>query len=107
VDTGATIGYGPREAFAGLVPAGTFTDFYPLHGQFTTPVHELDVTIGGRTFKGRFGELPDGLKPITMLGFEGWIIGSDFFRDRAVLFDMKELLLADVTDSFAEVQEAA
>jgi len=103
LDSGAKLSYVTREAVADLTPIGNERDFYPLLGEFDVPVYELTVTVGSRTIDGRFGVLPESLGGLlTMFGLNGWILGSDFFRERSIILDLGRNLVVDVTDAIAE-----
>lgn len=100
IDTAAPISYGPAGAFAGLQKVGRRTDFHPLLGRFETDIYQARVTVGALSFDCTFGELPAELQAILPLaGSNGWIIGSDLFRDRAVRMDYNAGTLTDVTAS--------
>ncbi len=102
LDTGARLSYVASEAVEGLTPIGNEPDFHPLLGKFDVPVYELTITIGSRTINGRFGVLPESLgNVLTMFGLNGWILGSDFFRDRSIILDLDHNLVVDVTETLA------
>ncbi|MGI8402228.1 MAG: ARPP-1 family domain-containing protein [Gemmatimonadaceae bacterium] len=100
VDSGAALSYAPRSAVAGLPEAGEYQDFYPGVGGFTTPTWSAQIRLGEREVTARVGVLPEGLQLLfgMLLGPEGWIIGSEFFRDRAVLIDYRWRHILDLTD---------
>lgn len=101
VDSGAALSYAPQPAVEGLPEAGEYTDFYPGVGAFTTPTWHATVRLGERDVLLRVGVLPDALQLLfgMLLGPEGWIIGSEFFRDRAVLLDYRWSHILDLTNS--------
>lgn len=100
LDTGAKLSYATADAVTGLEPIGTEQDFYPLLGNYSVPVYELSIQVGSRTITGRFGVLPETLSGLTaMLGLSGWILGADFFRDRAIMLDLGYNRVVDVTRS--------
>ncbi len=100
LDTGAKLSYAAADAVTDLEPVGSEQDFYPLLGNFSVPVYELSVQVGSRTITGRFGVLPDSLSALMELaGLSGWILGSDFFRDRAIVLDLGYNRVVDVTRS--------
>lgn len=102
LDTGAKLSYVAADAVTGLEPVGTEQDFCPLLGNFTVPVYELSIQVGSRTITGRFGVLPETLSSLTaVLGLSGWILGADFFRDRAIVLDLKRARVVDVTRALA------
>jgi hypothetical protein len=103
LDTGARLSYVTPEAVVGLTPIGNEPDFHPLLGAFDVPVYELTITVGSRTITGRFGVLPESLGGLlSMFGLNGWILGSDFFRDRSIILDLDHNLVVDVTVTLAE-----
>lgn len=97
LDTGAPVSYAAPGAVRGRRPDSSDTDFYPPVGPFTTPLYRLDVTVGGRTFSGRFGVLPAQLASMLQLIGERWILGSDFFWNRRLLLDLGAKLAFDLT----------
>jgi hypothetical protein len=100
VDSGAALSYAPRSVVEGLPDAGEYQDFYPGVGAFTTPTWSARVRLGERDVVLRVGVLPEALQLLfgMLLGPEGWIIGSDFFRDRTVLLDYRWEHILDLTD---------
>jgi hypothetical protein len=102
LDSGARLSYVAQEAVVGLTPIGNEPDFHPLLGAFDVPVYELTITVGSRTISGRFGVLPESLGSLlTTFGLNGWILGSDFFRDRSIILDLDHNLVVDVTETLA------
>lgn len=98
LDTGAHFSYAPATAVRGLVPVAHERDFYPLFGDFDVAVYELTIRVGCRRIRGRFGVLPELLALLLAgVGGTGWIIGSDFFRDRAIQLDLARNRLIDAT----------
>jgi hypothetical protein len=103
LDSGARLSYVTPEAVDGLTPIANEPDFHPLLGNFEVPVYELTITVGSRTITGRFGVLPESLSGIlTMFGLNGWILGSDFFRDRSIILDLDHNVVVDVTETLAQ-----
>jgi hypothetical protein len=100
VDSGAALSYAPPSVVHGLPDAGEYTDFYPGVGAFTTPTWSARVRLGERDVALRVGVLPETLQLLfgMLLGPDGWIIGSDFFRDRAILLDYRWGHVLDLTD---------
>lgn len=89
LDTGAHLSYAPSAAVRGLIPVGRERDFYPMFGEFDVDVYELAIRVGRRRIRGRFGVLPELLALLLAgVGGTGWIMGSDFFRDRAIQLDL-------------------
>ena len=97
LDTGAPVSYAAPGAVRGCRPDSSDTDFCPLVGPFTTPLYRLDVSVGGRTFSGRFGVLPAQLASMLQVIGERWILGSDFFWNRRLLLDLGAKLAFDLT----------
>lgn len=102
LDSGAKLSYALAAAVDGLSPVGHERDFLPGFGTFEVPVHELDVVVGTRVIRGRFGVLPEMLQLLlSMLSRDTWILGSDFFRDRRILLDLASARVIDVTEATA------
>lgn len=98
LDTGAHLSYAPASAVRGHVPVAHERDFYPLFGEFDVPVYELSVRVGRRRIRGRFAVLPELLSMLLAgVGGTGWILGSDFFRNRAIQLDLAHNRLIDAT----------
>lgn len=97
LDTGAPVSYAAPGAVRGRQPDASETDFYPLVGPFTTPLYQLDISVGGRPFSGRFGVLPAQLASVLQLVGERWILGSDYFWNRRLLLDLSAKLAFDLT----------
>lgn len=89
IDSGASLSYVPAAIVNGLTPIGKRKDFYPGFGEFETDVWRVRVEIGGRRFSVSAGVLPPMLQTMSgmILGTDGWIIGSDFFRNRITVID--------------------
>ena len=100
VDSGAALSYAPSSAIVGLPEAGEYTDFYPGVGAFTTRTWSARIRLGDREVATRVGVLPDALQLLfgMLLGPDGWIIGSEFFRDRAILLDYRWRHILDLTN---------
>ena len=80
LDTGAPTSMLLPDALAGLTPENRFEDFYPLLGNFLTPIHFLDVQIGSHRRAMRFGEVPEEMTALfTCAGVQG-LIGSELLR---------------------------
>lgn len=107
LDTGAHLSYAPDSAVRGLTPTGHHRDFHPVIGVFDVPVYELDIQVGDRLIRGRFGVLASWMAdPLGLVTATGWILGSDFFRDRAIQLDLgrNRLIDAALATTLAEVQ---
>jgi hypothetical protein len=100
LDSGAALSYAPRHAVDDARESEAYRDFYPGVGVFDTPTWRVSVTLGERELELRAGVLPETLQTLfaLLLGPDGWIIGSDFFRDRAILLDYAGGRVLDVTD---------
>ena len=100
LDTGAQLSYAPPAECAGVEPVGARRDFYPGFGAFDVTVYQMPIRVGSREIHGTFGVLPDLLLSLLrMIGHGGWILGSDFFRDRRITLDLGNNRLVDVTGS--------
>ncbi|MEO7647174.1 MAG: DUF6569 family protein [Gemmatimonadaceae bacterium] len=99
LDTGAALSYAPAEAIAGRAATGSHRDFFPGVGEFETQTWSVPVQFGEREVVVSVGVLPMQLQLLfsMLLGPEGWIIGSDFFRDRVVYVDYRRGEVVDVT----------
>ncbi|MGI9042780.1 MAG: hypothetical protein ACR2GK_01500, partial [Gemmatimonadaceae bacterium] len=100
IDSGASISYVPAALVEGLTPVGRRKDFYPGFGEFETDVWRVRAEIGGRRLTIKAGVLPPTLQMMfgLLLGPDGWIVGSDFFRNRAVVVDYQGGRFIDITD---------
>lgn len=100
LDSGAALSYAPRHAVAGAREDEAYRDFYPGAGAFDTATWRVSVTLSGREVELRAGVLPETLQMLfaMLLGPDGWIIGSDFFRDRAILLDYAGGRVLDMTE---------
>jgi hypothetical protein len=99
IDSGAALSYVPSNVVEGLAPVGKRSDFYPGFGEFETDVWRVDAEIGGRMVSITAGILPPMLQTMfgMILGSNGWIIGSDFFRNRVIVIDYPNGRIVDVT----------
>lgn len=87
VDTGAPLSYVDNFVTDGLDACGEKEDFNPIVGRYVTQTYELEGKIGGKEFKGMYGNLPVMLGlPLKMVGING-VIGYDFFRSFKIEFD--------------------
>ena len=100
VDSGAALSYAPRAAVAGLAEAGEYEDFYPGVGAFRTQTWSTRIRLGDRDVPVRVGVLPEALQLLfgMLLGPNGWIIGSEFFRGRSMLLDYRWQHFLDLTE---------
>jgi len=89
-DTGASIGYLLDDLLDRVPSDGTIRDFYPGFGTFETPVHPLDVEMGGSRIFLAFGKLPDLLgATLKMAGVDG-ILGNEIIRSKQIGFSPKK-----------------
>jgi hypothetical protein len=96
LDTGAQLSYAPPAACEELAPIARRADFYPMIGRFELDVYRIPVRVGSREIIGTFGVLPPLLlTALTLVGEEGWILGSDFFRDRRIVLELEQDRLVD------------
>lgn len=84
LDSGAALSYVPSAVAARMRPAGQRGDFYPGVGEFTTEVFETEIEVSGHALAVVAGTLPPVLELTLGRIADGWILGSDFFRDRIV-----------------------
>lgn len=89
IGSSAALSYVPSNVVEGLAPAGKHRDFFPGFGEFETDMWRVRTEIGGRSLILSAGILPPMLQMMLalVLGADGWIIGSDFFRDRVTIID--------------------
>ena len=101
IDSGASLSYVPTDVVEGLTPTGKRKDFYPGFGEFETDVWRVRAEIGGRRLAITAGVLPPMLQVMfgMILGSDGWIVGSDFFRNRSIIIDYPGSRMVDVTAS--------
>lgn len=92
-DTGAPLSYLLPEALEGLEPDHTREDFYPLVGNFLTPVYHLPYNIGGETGEMRFGCLPDELRSMLDSGDVQAIIGTELIKRFGLSLSIREHVL--------------
>jgi hypothetical protein len=101
IDSGASLSYVPANVVQGLTPIGKRSDFYPGFGEFETDVWRVRAEIGGRRITISAGILPPMLQLMfgLILGANGWIVGSDFFRNRVMVIDYPNNRIIDVTET--------
>ncbi len=106
VDSGASLSYVPAAVVESLTPIGRRSDFYPGFGQFETDVWRVRAEIGGRRLLITAGILPPMLQMMfgMILGPDGWIVGSDFFRNRKMVIDYSGQRIIDATVESSEVR---
>lgn len=81
------------EALEGLEPEGEQEDFYPLVGNFLTPVYQRCVNIGGEAFQLRFGRLPDEILPILEAGGVKAILGTGLLKQFGICLSVRDQVL--------------
>ena len=100
LDSGAWLSYAPASAVAGLARVGQRRDFSVNHADFETDVYQLRIAVGTREIDAQVGVLPDALAAMLIaVGGNGWVLGSDFFRDRAIQLDLGNNCLMDAPSS--------
>jgi hypothetical protein len=92
-DTGAPMSYLLPEALEGLQPECTHEDFYPLVGNFLTPVYRLPYNLGGESGEMRFGRLPDELRGMLEGGNVQGIIGTELLKRFGLSLSVREHVL--------------
>ncbi len=93
IDTGAPTSLIMPEALAGVEPIGRHEDFYPLMGNFLTPIYALDVVFGNQCHILRFGEVPEELRPCMEAGNVQGMIGSELLRHFGMNLSMRDKVL--------------
>jgi hypothetical protein len=86
LDTGAGLSYAHPRAVAGLQRERTARDVHPFFGEFETEVYRLPIEVGARAINVEFGVLPPSQR-LQLVATDGWILGSEFFRERRVILD--------------------
>jgi hypothetical protein len=86
LDTGAPLSYAHPRAVTGLSPVRMARDVHPLFGEFETEVYRLPIQVGARAMKAEFGVLPSRQRKL-LTATNGWLLGSDFFRERRIILD--------------------
>jgi hypothetical protein len=86
LDTGAGLSYASSCVVAGLRPVRMARDVHPFFGEFETDVYRLPIKVGVRAIEAEFGVLPAPQRQ-QLAATDGWILGSDFFRERRVILD--------------------
>ena len=95
LDSGAALSYVPCSAVVDRTPVRTERDFHPSIGPFDVEVWALPITVGGRAIALEAAVLPPPLDRLLGGGCGGWILGSDFFRDRAIVLDYADRSVLD------------
>jgi hypothetical protein len=94
LDSGAALSYAPAATVAGRRVRRSARDFHPAIGGYDVEVFEVPITIGGRAITVEAAVLPPPLD--RQLGtIDGWILGSDFFRDRVIVVDYPSATVID------------
>lgn len=89
LDTGAKISYIAETYTSDETAIEVLEDFYPMIGQFETPIYAMEASVDGQSFPVNFGKLPSKLAMmLQMMGIEG-AIGYDLFNKYKVLLDFK------------------
>lgn len=83
-DTGAQVSYWETNVFLPEDLIGTFQDFYPGIGDFSTDLYFVLCRIGGVEFRIRGGVLPTSLKLLLSMGGAECIIGNEVMHDYRV-----------------------
>lgn len=98
LDTGAPLSYAPASVVRGCRPVGHQRDYMVGVGEYEVAVYELTVRVGRRQIRGRFGVLPELFAmALSLVGGTHWILGTNFFRDRAIQLDLANNRLIDAT----------
>lgn len=93
LDTGAKLSYLDTGLTARFMSEGTEDDFHPAMGNFQTPVFGLQGSVAGRTFSGRYGNLPACLQSLLRMGNADGILGYDFLHQFNVGLDARQQLI--------------
>ena len=91
IDTGAQLSYFPPELVEHSEPRGSFTDFHPSYGRFTTPVYEKEIELAHQTILIRGGILPPRIqKDMRFLLSSPFLLGVGLFDSFEADFMMKD-----------------
>jgi hypothetical protein len=106
LDSGAALSYAPEAAVRGTDPQRRVWDFYPMLGPFETDVWRIPVVVGTRKVQMQAGVLPEALRGSLGRISGGWILGSVFFCDSAVMlvYPSRRVLDAPGGSPFFEIQ---
>jgi hypothetical protein len=92
-DTGAPLSYLLAEELQGLQPEGVQEEFYPLIGNFLTPVYHLPIKVGGECHTLRFGCLPEELRPMLEAGGVKAILGTELLKHFGMCLSVRDQVL--------------
>jgi hypothetical protein len=93
LDTGAKRSYLPANFTNSFEILGVDEDFFPMVGNFRTPLYEINTRLDEHEFKVQYGNLPTSLEmTLSMSGVKG-VMGYDFFNHFKVAIDLKNGLL--------------
>ena len=92
-DTGAALSYMLAEELDGLQPDSVQEEFYPLIGNFMTPVYQLPINVGGECHSLRFGCLPEELRPMLDAGGVKAILGTGLLKHFGICLSIRDQVL--------------
>jgi Ca-activated chloride channel family protein len=98
IDSGSQYSYLRSDMVSGMKASGKARDFYPGFGEFDTDLYDLDVTLGGKHVRLKFGVLPRMLETAVLVTRSDGLLGTELFQHfRAELaIPHKFLALRDV-----------
>ena len=89
-DTGAPLGFVPRDMVAGLQPIDRISEFYPSMGPFETDVYELPLQIGNERQTLRFGILPEAAAQLHSVAGLQVLVGLELLRHHRISVGLRE-----------------
>lgn len=92
-DTGAALSYLLPPVFDGVEPDGRHEDFYPLVGNFLTPIYHLDVELGGHRRQFRFGQAPEELRDMLAAANVQGMIGTELLRQFGLNLSLRDKVM--------------
>ena len=95
-DTGAWIGYGPKDTLSALQAVRQTHDFSPLLGTFETPVYQVILGLAGREVQVDVGVLPPSFSGLMTMAQAEWIVGPALFAGRRLVLDLANQRIADL-----------
>ncbi|MBF2756020.1 MAG: hypothetical protein ISN29_12320 [Gammaproteobacteria bacterium AqS3] len=84
-DTGAPVSYAPERLVRGLDAIGEAEDFYPVIGDFSTPLYDVEVALGPERWSIRMGVLPEAVRALLSLSGTDCILGTSLLQTHRAL----------------------
>ena len=95
-DTGAPLSYFQDDSLTTYPAAGEYCDFHPNLGPFTTDTYLIDIDVGDRQHKIRFGYLPLMLHTMVAMAHTKGIVGTELIKGGKMNISLrrKQIILA-------------